>query len=125
MNAQIPSAQKIGKLVRLLSTDRDGELLAAGRALQRVLADAGADFHYLASIVEAHWIAPIVDLSEHKRESKLQPWQQQAAEPLNYPEILLGDRELNFLQNMSRARYAPTKLQEKWLGDIAARRRAA
>jgi hypothetical protein len=92
--------------------------------LQRELADAGADFHHLASLVEKHWTAPVVDLFG-KSEPKLKPWQQQAAELLKHPEVLLGSRERDFLGNMRKSRYAPTAAQEKWMNDIAARRRAA
>jgi hypothetical protein len=124
MVPHIPTPKRISKLLRLLSTPLDGEALGAVRALQRVLADAGANFHHLADIVEANWRAQVVDLFG-KSEPKLKPWQQQAAELLKYPEVLLGGRERNFVGNMRKSRYAPTALQEKWMNDIAARRRAA
>ena len=38
---------KLAKLVPLLGSDRDGEVLAAARAIGRTLAASGADFHDL------------------------------------------------------------------------------
>jgi hypothetical protein len=128
--AGLPQAVRLGKLIRLLSSDKDGEALGAARALARVLAEAGADFHHLAEIVETHWSAPIVvDLFEQHRDppakQSTKPWQLEAEQLLKYREVLLGSRELDFLQNMKQSRTAPTAAQEKWMRDIAARRRAA
>jgi hypothetical protein len=47
-----PIAERLGKLVRLLASDRDGEVVAAVRGLRRTLASAGMDFHGLAALVE-------------------------------------------------------------------------
>jgi hypothetical protein len=44
---------KIGKIIKLLASDKDGEALAAARALKRALAANGMDFHDLAGAVEA------------------------------------------------------------------------
>jgi hypothetical protein len=124
----ISTGKRIAKVVRLFSTTNDGEALAAVRALQRLLVELGTDLHHLAEIIEANWTAPVVDLFDHKREPKLQPWQIFAAELLRHehdPRIVWGSRERDFLHNMKRLRTAPTAPQEKWLNDIAARRRAA
>jgi len=42
---------KLASLVRLLASDRDGEVVAAARALLRTLKTAGADIHLLAAQV--------------------------------------------------------------------------
>jgi hypothetical protein len=47
-----PIAGKLGCLVRLLSSDRDGEVIAAARAIARMLKAHGADIHVLADRVE-------------------------------------------------------------------------
>jgi hypothetical protein len=47
-----PIAGKLGSLIRLLSSDRDGEVIAAARAINRTLKAAGADIHLLADRVE-------------------------------------------------------------------------
>jgi hypothetical protein len=41
-------AGRVGKFLRLLSSDKDGEVLAAARALCRTLTGAGTDLHELA-----------------------------------------------------------------------------
>jgi hypothetical protein len=47
--AMTPSAQdKLGKLLRMLSSDKDGEVLAATAAIKRTLANEGLDIHSLA-----------------------------------------------------------------------------
>jgi hypothetical protein len=44
--------EKLEKLIKLLSSDRDGEVLAAVRAIQRTLNGAGTDIHELAARVK-------------------------------------------------------------------------
>jgi hypothetical protein len=45
-------ASKLAKYVRLLASDKDGEVVAVARAMQRTLLGIGADFHCLADRVE-------------------------------------------------------------------------
>ena len=45
-------AEKLGRYVRLLSSDQDGEVVAAAHAIVRVLKTAGADIHTLAKHIE-------------------------------------------------------------------------
>lgn len=45
-------APKLGKLIRLLASDRDGEALAAARGIGRTLEAAGLDFHALADVID-------------------------------------------------------------------------
>jgi hypothetical protein len=45
-------AARLGNFIRLLSSDRDGEVVAAARALIRTLHGAGADIHALAKRIE-------------------------------------------------------------------------
>src|SRR5262245_62361653 len=52
MNALTPIAGKLAKLLRMLSSNREPEVLAAAQALCRTLQGAGADIHALAAIVE-------------------------------------------------------------------------
>jgi hypothetical protein len=46
-------AGRIGKLLRMLSSDKDGEVIAAVGALKRTLAAGDLDLHDLADAVEA------------------------------------------------------------------------
>jgi hypothetical protein len=59
MSALAAVAPRVGQLIRLLGSSQDGEALGACRALGRVLASAGADFHELAASIEAQ-AAPAV-----------------------------------------------------------------
>jgi hypothetical protein len=45
------TADKLGKLLRLLASDRDGEALAAARSIVRVLHSDGLDIHALADVL--------------------------------------------------------------------------
>src|SRR5262249_55471853 len=47
-----PIADKLKRFIRLLSSDSDGEVVAAARALSRTLKAAGADIHVLADCFE-------------------------------------------------------------------------
>jgi hypothetical protein len=46
------TASRVGQLVRLLGSDRAGEVVAAASAITRTLATAGADMHQLAHVAE-------------------------------------------------------------------------
>lgn len=48
-----PLAARLGKLVGLLGSTHDGEVTAAGRAIERALKGAGLDLHDLAEHVAA------------------------------------------------------------------------
>ena len=48
MSALAPIADKLGKLIRLLSSDKDGEVLAAARAIGRTLDGEKLTIHDLA-----------------------------------------------------------------------------
>jgi hypothetical protein len=66
--------EKVGKLVRLIASDRDGEVLAAVAALKRTLAAGGADINDMAAAIATglaprapakppqHWGPPDPDL---------------------------------------------------------------
>lgn len=53
MGAIAEITPKLGKFVRLLGSDNDGEVVAAARALVRTLTAQGCDLHDLAKHVEA------------------------------------------------------------------------
>jgi hypothetical protein len=50
--ALTPIAGKLAKLLRMLSSNREHEVVAAAKALCRTLEGSGADIHALAAIVE-------------------------------------------------------------------------
>jgi len=51
MTTLAPTAGKLQRFIRLLAGDRDGEVLAAARALIRTLESNGADIHILADAI--------------------------------------------------------------------------
>ena len=55
-------ANKLAKLLPMLSSDQDGEVVGAARAIDRVLKAARLDWHALADIVSRS-AAPSIDLS--------------------------------------------------------------
>lgn len=112
---------RIGELIRLLSSDKDGEVVAAAGALGRTLRNLGFDWHDLANTVEARLgeltVQPLV-------------WPEQP--PLNWRRVLeqcfsftgpevLREKEIDFLDSMRRWRGLPTKKQWQWLVNIATR----
>jgi hypothetical protein len=106
-------APRIGRLVRLLASDKDGEVLAAARAIGRTLASAGQDFHALAEAVEnaPHAVAP------HAASTRDEPddlnWKAVAKELL--ADGKLSPREWEFVNHMTRWRGRPTEKQRNWL----------
>jgi hypothetical protein len=44
--------EKLEKLIKLLTSDKDGEAIAAARAIRRKLDGAGADIHELAARIK-------------------------------------------------------------------------
>jgi hypothetical protein len=52
INIASSAAARIGQLVRLLGSDRSGEVVAAATAINRTLSAVGLDFHYLADVTE-------------------------------------------------------------------------
>jgi hypothetical protein len=52
MTALAPIADRLGKFIRLLSSDKDGEVVAAARAIMRTLQAEKLDIHVLAGAIE-------------------------------------------------------------------------
>jgi hypothetical protein len=52
MSTLAPVAEKLGKLLRLLTSDRDGEVLAAARAIVRTLSSANLSIYDLADRID-------------------------------------------------------------------------
>lgn len=51
-DALAPIAGKLAKFIRMLSSDQDGDVIAAAHAIMRALRGAGADIHALAGRIE-------------------------------------------------------------------------
>jgi hypothetical protein len=52
MKALAPIADRLGKMIRMLSSDRDGDVISAARAINRALRNEGLDIHTLAEGIE-------------------------------------------------------------------------
>jgi hypothetical protein len=99
-------APRVGQLIRLLGSSQDGEALAACRALGRVLASAGGDFHELAACIEAQaaparreWRATVDDWHAQAR------WLAERAESLTRTDRV-------FVQSLLAGSDEPTKKQK-------------
>ena len=116
-DALAPIAEKVRRCVRLLSSDRDGEVVAAARALCRTLKSGGLDIHALADAIgHSNGAHSKFDRAEEQRiyargfeagrrsartSDKQEPsWYQIARTCAEYPERLHGDREQRFVRDM-------------------------
>ena len=139
-----PIADKLKRCVRLLSSDVDGEVIAAARALNRTLKKSNLDIHALADSIcvpngkkfsedEAQEIylkgveegrrqaenrqdLKLHDVSEHDQPS----WHDMARECARHLDRLRNDTERKFIQDMVRRTACAIRLSEKqqnWLRD--------
>ena len=100
---------RIGKLFLMLSSDRDGEIVAAAHALGRVLRDNGTDWHALADA--------IVFRSDNRSNNNApMPWRDMAR--ICRASGRLSDRELAFVTDMENWRAQPSAKQAAWLHTI-------
>jgi hypothetical protein len=100
---------KIGRLIRLLGSDSDGECLAAARALGRTLAGAGEDFHSLARAIENSSI-----------ETRPQNWRATAQWLINSG-AYLSPKERGFVHQMAGWTREPSERQAQWLEALVER----
>jgi hypothetical protein len=125
--------QKLEKLLKLLASDKDGEVIAAAHAIKRTLESAGADIHELAARFKGGKLSE----AEMKRiyDAGVQDGKDAAAaaqgfsntEGPSYYEMAkyciehsdgrLTSKERGFVEDMTRwcARREPTEKQGKWL----------
>jgi hypothetical protein len=108
----------------LISKDRDGEVVAAARALIRTLQANGLDIHAFADTI-GNANGARVDGDRRGARNRSEPsWHTIACECAERPEILHSDREPEFVKRMVRATVRGGKLSEKqedWLRKIYAR----
>ena len=107
---------KLAKLVRLLSSDKDGEVLAAASAIKRTLAAEGSDIHALADTL----CRP--EPQHRPRYEDDNDWHRISCECQVHSERF-SPREQDFVADMVRwsAFRAPTEKQQAWLLSIHGR----
>jgi hypothetical protein len=115
MGALFPIAPKLGKLVRLLGSDRPGEVQATVEALRRTLASAGLTLHDLADAIEN---PPQPQPRPSNAEDELAPWQGLALRCLDTDAGRLSEKERKFCRDMCRWRKEPSEKQREWLAAI-------
>jgi hypothetical protein len=130
------NVEKIQKLIKLLSSSNDGEVIAAARALLRTLHAEGADIHALAERVEGRKlsqtemqriynkafadgkksVAAAADFSNIGSPS----FHEMAVEITHKADGRLSPKEKDFVDDMVRwcARREPSEEQAKWLHAI-------
>lgn len=130
MPTLLPALPKVAPLVRLLGSDKDGEVLAAAHGLRRVLAAVGADLNDLATFIESRAAnrpepakEPKAARPRRRRENEdwCTFWKEAADALLVRGRDTLGERDLEFLRNVSAAAARgkqPSPAQRKWLKDI-------
>jgi hypothetical protein len=101
---------RLAKLVRMLSSDKDGEVLAAVAAIHRVLQEQGADFHALAAAVERSTLVP-------QRDDDARSWRATCEWCCDHVEHL-NDLEADLVFSLKRWRGQPTEKQMNWLDAI-------
>jgi hypothetical protein len=101
---------RLGKLIRLLSSDQPGEAAAAAAAIVRHLQAVGKDIHEFADAAERGLQTP--DNDKHQ-----QSWRDRRAWCARHPEFL-SVRELEFITSLARWRGHPTVKQMDWLRAI-------
>lgn len=98
-------APTLGKLIRRLGSDHDGEIVATVYAIRRKLELEGRDLHDLANQITARMGPPVTDWRAMTR---------YCAERQDQ----LTMRELNFIISIARWRCPLTNKQSQWLTAI-------
>jgi hypothetical protein len=114
--ASLGIAPTLAKLIRMLSSDRDGEVIASIHAMRRVLASVGLSLHDLADAIELPNRASQYD-------DYADDWRVMASCARH--SHLLSEREISFVTTMTRWRGNPSRKQAEWLEAIYDRIREA
>jgi hypothetical protein len=120
----IGSRDKLIKLVRLLSSDKDGEVLGAVAAIERTLKSNGLSFHDLAEllsdkiieVVRTKVVERVVEVDRTQRD-----WIEGATELLKVDG--LAKHERTFVEDMKRRfelkpQFEPSQKQAHWFADL-------
>jgi hypothetical protein len=112
MNAAITilssTAGRVGQLVRLLASDKPGEIVAAATALTRTLTSVGIDIRALADVVQR-------GLKRQLSYDEPEPDYTTLARRCWHLRHRLSSREVDFVGSMLRWDGQPTERQAAWL----------
>jgi hypothetical protein len=133
-NVLAPVADRLGKLLRLLSSDRDGEVISAARAIVRTLGGAGLGINgkrfseadaaeiYRRGVEDGKRAAENENIGFHSVDEPT--WHEIACECAAHDKCLRDERERQFVGDMVRRTVRggePTEKQAHWLRAIYAR----
>jgi hypothetical protein len=127
------TVERLEKLIKLLTSDKDGEVVAAARAIHRTLEGAGADTHELAARIKGGKLSEtemrkIYDAgvrdgkdaaATDKGFSNVEgpSYYEMAKHCVEHDNSRLSAKERGFVEDMERwcARREPSEKQGKWL----------
>lgn len=112
--------ERLGKLLRMLSSDQDGEVLAAVRALDRALKAAGKSFNDLAEMLSGKVVFVEAPKTVSRHYAEACRWL------LKEHEKALTEKETNFIKDMERRfkfdmDFTPSPKQAAWFTLIVKR----
>ena len=114
----IPRALRpaLAKLIRLLTSDVDGEVLATARAIGRTLKAGSCDIHDLAGLVEAPSTTPEASFHDHfdDDDDDETDWERMVDACADHPGRFTS-REWQFIKSMQHWYGTPTSKQLDWL----------
>jgi hypothetical protein len=115
MNTFAHIAPTVAKLLRLLASDKPGEVAASAQALRRVLGSANLDLHDLANVVEfaARREAPQVASATSDDDDA-----REMIKCCRECSDLLSAKELAFVRSMAKWHGQPTERQMAWLSSL-------
>ncbi|MEG8220119.1 hypothetical protein OSJ57_05715 [Sphingomonas sp. HH69] len=107
-------APKLAKLIPMLGSNHDGEIVGTAKAIRRTLENGGLDLHALA---EAIGNPPVVYRTEPARAEPSRSHQMDARRCLQSG-IVWKPHEAEFLRQMASALRRPTEKQRDWLDGL-------
>jgi hypothetical protein len=121
MTALAPITPKLVKLIPLLGTDKDGEIIGTVHAIRRTLESAGCDLHDLALVVERAALPAMVEQPRQDASPapELKPWQLTAMHCIRAGTGRLRPAEQDLLSSMVHWPGEPSDKQARWLDAIA------
>jgi hypothetical protein len=124
---------KLKKCMLMLSSRHDGEVVAAARQINRLLASASVDWHWLANRVDGGAVWSTADMQRAADEA-YRAGRQDAAPAWRDVDAIdhraaadwllskaggrLRPKDIEFLQTMTNWRGRPTERQGAWLADL-------